>query len=309
MAASTLQAPKTKTPHVQSVQEGSRSPPTICAERDPETFLWLRMHNYRDNLGALDSVRFRQPAGANGQYLDVGCGPGTFTTEALLPRLRPCRLLVASDKSASMVAYARQHFTHPDVVYHQLDIELGDVEPLLARYGQFDRVYSFMTFHYVRDLERAYRNVFRLLVDGGEFVTVSFTGAAISDVWKRLCDMPQWKAFVPDPKQLLAERFCYNTPIPEEQIEANEKAALSAAGLEMVACSMYDSHWTTTDVDAWLNYYVPFFRLDANVPEGMRTHFRDTCRSLLQEASTTSPEGCSLRHSVLVIHAQKPTRS
>lgn len=305
MAASTLQFPKTKTPDVQAAQEVTEASPSICAERDPETFLWLGMHNYRDNLGALDSVRFRQPAGENSLHLDVGCGPGSFTTEALLPRLRPCRQLVATDKSASMVKYARQHYAVPDVVYHQLDIDLGDVEPLLARYGQFDRVYSFMTFHYVRDLERAYRNVFRLLVDGGEFVTVSFTGTAISDVWKRLCDMPQWKTFVPDPTQLLAEGFCFDGPIPEEQIAANEKAALHAAGLDMLCCSMYDSHWTMADEDAWLDYYVPFFKLDANVPEGMRNDFRNTCRSLLRDASTASPEGCSLRHSVLVVHAQK----
>lgn len=266
------------------------------------------MHNYRDNLGGLDSVRFRRQAGASSQHLDIGCGPGTFTTEALLPRLRPCRLLVASDKSASMVKYARKHFRTPGVEYQLLDIELGDVEPLLDRYGQFDRAYSFMTFHYVRDLKMAYRNVFRLLVDGGEFVAVSFTGTAISDVWKRLCDMPQWKAFVPDPRELLADRFCFDTPIPEGEIAANEKTALSAAGLDMVSCSMYDSHWTMADVDAWLDCYVPFFKLDANVPEAMRTDFRDTCRSLLQEASTTSPEGCSLRHSVIVVHAQKPTR-
>lgn len=285
------------------------------SERDPKTFLWLRMHNYRDNLKALDSVRFRRPATEDFQYLEVGCGPGNFTTEALLPRLRPCRRLVTTDKSASMVGYAREHFRdHRDVAYEVLDIECGGeaanhAECIVDTYGPFDRVYSFMTFHYVRDLEQAYRNVFLCLKDGGECLTVSFTGAAITDVWYRLCNAEEWKAFLPNPKQLLSERFCYSVPIPEERIASEERLAIAAAGMELVSCRMYDSVWTMPDLDSWLDCYVPFFRLDAQVPEEKRAAFFDACRSPLQEASTATPDGVGLRHSVIVVHTQKPYRN
>ncbi|KAL1441489.1 hypothetical protein MTO96_008461 [Rhipicephalus appendiculatus] len=92
-------------------------------ERDPKSFLWLKMHNYQDNLKALESTRFRRPATGDFQYLEIGCGPGNFTTEALLPRLRPCRRLVATDKSAAMVDYASSHFGQPDLVYDVLDVD------------------------------------------------------------------------------------------------------------------------------------------------------------------------------------------
>ncbi|XP_065307011.2 juvenile hormone acid O-methyltransferase-like [Dermacentor albipictus] len=291
-------------PSTRTCSSGSNS------ERDPKTFLWLRNHNYRDNLGALDSVRFRRPATEDFQYLDVGCGPGNFTAEALLPRLRPCRRLVATDKSASMVAYAREHFRdHREVAYDVLDIECGDhAECIVDTYGPFDRVYSFMTFHYVRDLEQAYRNVFLCLKDGGECLTVSFMGTAITDVWYRLWNAVEWKAYLPDPKQLFSERFCYSVPLPEERIASEEQLAIGAAGMELVSCRMHHASWTMPDLDSWLDCYVPFFRLDARVPEDKRGAFLDACRSLLRAASSATPEGVGLRHSVIVVHTQKPRR-
>ncbi|XP_077488978.1 juvenile hormone acid O-methyltransferase-like [Amblyomma americanum] len=278
-------------------------------ERDPRTFLWLREHNYRDNINAMDSVCFKQPRSANPQYLDVGSGPGNYTREVLLPRLRPYRQVVASDKSLSMMQFAKDNFSDPDVSYELLDIESDDYKRLLDEYGQFDRVYSFMTFHYVHDLDQAYRNVFRLLKDGGEFLAVSFTGAAITDVWHRLHGMEPWHRFMHDPRELLSERFYFTTPIPHKKIAENEERALCTAGLELASCRQYDSVWTLPNVDAWLDCYVPFFRLDSRVPSDMRGAFRDACRSLLQEASTPTPEGRGLRHSVIVVHAQKPLRS
>ncbi|XP_077485904.1 juvenile hormone acid O-methyltransferase-like [Amblyomma americanum] len=277
-------------------------------ERDPRTFLWLREHNYRDNLKALDSVQFRRPAEVGDQYLDVGCGPGNFVAEALLPRLGHCRRLIATDKAASMVEYAREHYPNPAVVYDVLDIERGDVQSFVGKYGLFDRVYSFMAFHYVNDLERAYRNVFLALKDGGEFMRVSFTGTAITDVWYQLCCTEEWKAFLSNPKKLLSQRFCYCAPIPMTEIADNEEKAAAAAGLELVSCQLYDSYWTKPDVDSWLDSYVPFFRLDSGVPAERRAAFREAFRSLLLKASMATPKGRDLRHSVIVVHAQKPPR-
>ncbi|KAK8779064.1 hypothetical protein V5799_019595 [Amblyomma americanum] len=355
-------------------------------ERDPRTFLWLREHNYRDNLKALDSVQFRRPAEVGDQYLDVGCGPGNFVAEALLPRLGHCRRLIATDKAASMVEYAREHYPNPAVVYDVLDIERGDVQSFVGKYGLFDRVYSFMAFHYVNDLERAYRNVFLALKDGGEFMRVSFTGTAITDVWYQLYCTEEWKAFLSfrsscvviitsidwesffllsaasgmdvtpltslytllnsrvhagmifrrkerhgfvmslcaasaisfliklpslcsqNPKKLLSQRFCYCAPIPLTEIADNEEKAVAAAGLELVSCQLYDSYWTKPDVDSWLDSYVPFFRLDSGVPAERRAAFREAFRSLLLKASIATPKGRDLRHSVIVVHAQKPPR-
>lgn len=280
-------------------------------ERDPKSFLWLKMHNYRDNLSALESTRFRRPATRDFQYLEIGCGPGNFTTEALLPRLRPCRRLVATDKSAAMVDYASSQFKQRDVVYDVLDIdcdfrnEMDGVNRIVDAYGQFDRVYSFMTFHYVRDLARAYRNVHCCLKQGGECLTVSFAGAAITDVWYRLYHSSKWRHWLPNPRHLLSDRFCYSEPIPE-MVATEEQHQIAASGMKLVSCRMYDTIWTMPDLDSWLECYVPFFGLIQYMPMEKRGAFLDTCRTLLSEASTSSPDGVGLRHTVIVVHTQKP---
>ncbi|KAH6927167.1 hypothetical protein HPB50_000095 [Hyalomma asiaticum] len=293
-------------------QPSSRSIDNTSDDRDPKSFLWLRKHNYRDNLRALEVARFRRPATRDSQYLEIGCGPGNFTAEALLPKLRPCRRLVATDKSDMMVNYASKYFQRPNVVYDIFDADCRSGDPDGARrivdaYGLFDRVYSFMAFHYVRDLTQAYRNVFSCLKKGGECLTVCFAGAAVTDVWYRLYNTRQWQPFLRNPRLLLSDRFCYSEPIPGT-VKKGELQEITAAGMELVSWRMYDSLWTMPDLDSWLECYVPFFGLEDRVPKEKLGAFRADLRSLLLESSTATPVGVGLRHSVIVVQTQKPSR-
>ncbi|KAH6927754.1 hypothetical protein HPB50_007763 [Hyalomma asiaticum] len=51
--------------------------------------------------------------------------------------------------------------------------------------------------------------------------------------------------------------------------------------------------------------YVPVFKLDARIPEEKRDTFRNECRALLEEKTTATAEGCSMRHSFVVVHLEK----
>ncbi|KAK8761756.1 hypothetical protein V5799_026977 [Amblyomma americanum] len=157
----------------------------------------MKANSYRENLKALDGVKFMRPARAQDQHLDLGCGPGSFLQDELLPRLRPCRRFVGADSSEDILHFARGNCLQPEVSFELLDVEKGDPQPLVDKYGPFDRVYSFLAFHYVRDLEKAYRNVHRLLKDGGECLVLYFTKTGIKDVWHHICEREEWKDFVP----------------------------------------------------------------------------------------------------------------
>ncbi|XP_037579881.1 uncharacterized protein LOC119462623 [Dermacentor silvarum] len=105
---------------------------------------------------------------------------------------------------------------------------------------------------------------------------------------------------------MFAERYCFDEPVDEEKLAALEKSAVTAAGLELVTCRTYSSTWTFPTADICLDAYVPFFKLDARVPEEKRAPFWNTWRTALHEASNSNSSGISLDCDVLVAHSQKP---
>jgi SAM-dependent methyltransferase len=86
------------------------------------------------------------------RVLDMGCGPGIVTTEALLPRLpEDFSVLVGADLSADMVQYASENYTHPKLRFTQFDLlkDLGFTSQLLP--SDFDKIFSFFCLHWVPD--------------------------------------------------------------------------------------------------------------------------------------------------------------
>ncbi|XP_077534403.1 uncharacterized protein LOC144146319 [Haemaphysalis longicornis] len=172
--------------------------------------------------------------------------------------------------------------------------------------GVPDFAASFLTFQYVWDLARAYKNVYRLLKDGGESLVVYFTRTAVTDVWYRVNQLEEWRDYTQDPSALLAERFRFDATVQDEELVANEKRAAIGAGLDMVDCHTLSAQWTFSSPNAVLDSYIPFYKLDAKVPMEKQFAFRDAWRCYLQEASTAATDGISFRYDLLVAHSQKP---
>ncbi|KAM7293039.1 juvenile hormone acid O-methyltransferase-like [Ixodes scapularis] len=135
----------------------------------PDSYAQRNTFQRKMNITALE---FFQPTLAhrpnlNQQFLDVGCGTGDFTKTELLPRCQPCQRIVATDTILKMIEYARKNFAHPQIAYEEHDIR-GDVSGLIAKYGQFDRVYSFYALNWVQDQTTALRNIGNLMKDDGD---------------------------------------------------------------------------------------------------------------------------------------------
>ncbi|KAH7944102.1 hypothetical protein HPB52_015579 [Rhipicephalus sanguineus] len=225
---------------------------TIEEGLDPVSFTYLKANMYREHQNVLEKVKFRQQQGDDWRYLDLGCGPGNFLKEILLPRLRPCKCVVAVDSSRQMLSYAQQHHDAHEVFFELLDIEHGNPNEIVAKYGQFDRVYAFLIFHFVKDLNQAYRNVYQLLRQGGECLAVNFMRTGISDVWHQIYEKEAWKEYVPNPVEVLSKRFCFNEEVPHKALVTDEMNAVAAAGLDIVDCHTYTSQWIFPTADAWL---------------------------------------------------------
>ncbi|KAL3210490.1 hypothetical protein MRX96_008730 [Rhipicephalus microplus] len=215
---------------------------------------------HAENLRALDAVRFSQPAiHADQQYLDVGCGSGSFTKEALLPRVRPeCRRIVAVDRCKKGASS--------------------------ERYGAFDRVYSFLTFHYVADITKAYGNVCKLLKQGGECLVLSVVKADAIDVWNEVYQMEEWNALIINPASLFPGMVHSDSAIRSaEQLASHTRESISTAGLHCLTYYRYNSRWVFRRMEDYVDAFMSSFKAHNGVPPEKQSTLRDVWIDLFQK--------------------------
>lgn len=111
--------------------------------------------------------RTRFPATLSG--LDIGTGTGRilfkFSSSFPATRLHGCDLAFDMVKQASRKALGQTtYLTSPQPLFLQ-----ADAEHLPYKAASFDLVISNLSFQWVPDLGQAFREVYRLLVPGGEF--------------------------------------------------------------------------------------------------------------------------------------------
>ncbi|KAG0444544.1 hypothetical protein HPB47_013675 [Ixodes persulcatus] len=129
------------------------------------------------------------------QFLDVGCGTGDFTRDHLLPRCTPLRRMVAVDVSEDMVEYAKKNFAHPNICYDVLDISGNGVAYFVKRYGQFDRVYSFLCLQRTSNQEAVLKNIAGLLKPGGGCLLLFGASTGVMRLNKTLATMDHWEKY------------------------------------------------------------------------------------------------------------------
>nr|XP_054923432.1 juvenile hormone acid O-methyltransferase-like [Dermacentor andersoni] len=131
------------------------------------------------------------------QYLDVGCGPGNFTRNYLLSLCPPTlKKLVASDNSEAMLDYARMVHAHPKIDHRLLDIAVDDdVSRFIAEEGRFERVYSFLAFHWIQNRAAALKNIERLMTPGGECLVIYNPYPSPALLYRALLESKSWAKY------------------------------------------------------------------------------------------------------------------
>lgn len=139
----------------------------MYCEYDKESFFeqYAQMPRSREGLSAAGEWHQLQPLfpPLKGlRVLDLGCGYGwhcRFAAE------QGAVQVLGIDLSEKMLAQAGQRNPHPNILYRQCGI-------LEYEYPErsWDLVISNLALHYVEDLERVYRQVFRTLRPGGCFL-------------------------------------------------------------------------------------------------------------------------------------------
>lgn len=180
-----------------------RSSSAFLQKELPKIYDEVRIHDQTSSgllLRNWQAAFFTGPKGDGNsieQYLEIGCGPGNFTRDHLLPLCPPSmRRLVAVDNSYAMIDYAVREYGHPKIEHRMLDIAIDDqVSQFIAIEGQFDRVYSFLTLHWIHDKAAALRNVERLLTTGGECLIVFNPHPGPLQLSKAMTNCDRWKEY------------------------------------------------------------------------------------------------------------------
>ena len=102
------------------------------------------------------------------RVLELGCGGGSYASETA-QFVGPTGHVSAIDISADQIAAARKRCGR----FGWVKFQIGNVLDLPYQDGEFDAVYSVQVLEYVDDLGKAFREIHRVLRDGGRFVNIS----------------------------------------------------------------------------------------------------------------------------------------
>ncbi|KAG0428766.1 hypothetical protein HPB47_024262 [Ixodes persulcatus] len=241
--------------------------------------------------------------GDHGQILDLGCGTGDFTRNGLLPRCLPCRRIVAVDSSHDMIDYASKHFAHPNICYDVLDAA-GDVSGLVERYGQFDRVYSFFALHFVKDQEKALKNIARLMRPGGECLLLFCSRSTGMQVLRAIGTMERWRKHADLCESLVPASVDL---VDKEDIVAYFSGLLSAANLKPTTCKVTFERRKNIVLDDLIRFHLSVCPILPLLEEQEKAYLAEDIAQQLRKWMAEDELGSSwISAQVVLVHAFKP---
>ncbi|XP_049527828.1 juvenile hormone acid O-methyltransferase-like isoform X1 [Dermacentor silvarum] len=274
---------------------------------DVEGYNGFEHHTAKEDLDALRRIRFHGKPRDCHRYLDIGCGPGTFTKDYLVSSSLPCKTILAIDKSPSMIDFAKRNSVHDNVEYRVFDFGGSDVAELLNAYGHFDRIYSLLCFHYVKDQPKAYRDIAQLLTpNGGECLVTSGVACEPVDAWLHLHLMERWRDVIPDPRLLYSNQFRFDFDKNMSDVESEMRSVVSEAGLTCIECSVYETQWPFPDVKSCVDAFFEAFELFKSVPPSDVDDAKKDWTRILDHCSGQGPGAFAMKITLYCVHAQSP---
>lgn len=224
------------------------------------------------------------------QILDAGCGSGRVTAELL--KAFPQAKVTAIDASQNMVEEARKTLASfgDRVTVEQVDLlDLADAETV-------DVIFSTAVFHWIKDHDRLFANLFHALRPGG-LLLAQFGGGPNLKLLRERADqvriLPEFAAFFQDWKRV------WEYPGPELEAER-----LRRAGFTEIVAGLEEAPTTFPDEDTFRAFCATVTLLPYMEPlsADLQDAFLDP---VVAEAAKDTP-AFTLDYWRLNVHARKP---
>ncbi|KAF8778193.1 hypothetical protein HNY73_014938 [Argiope bruennichi] len=129
---------------------------------------------------------------SNDTVLDIGCGKHLNLATALLEKFSKVKSVVNIDRNPEIVVHARRLIRRKILKCHVADIE--DRDSLEGFEGRINKVISTYTFHHIRKIKEAFRNVHLVLRPGGEAGFLFYIRSGAHEWLTEMLSKPKWKA-------------------------------------------------------------------------------------------------------------------
>lgn len=230
------------------------------------------------------------PLRGDENILDAGCGSGRVTAELL--RAFPKAKVLAVDASANMVEQARKTLAEfaGRVTAEQVDLLHLSIDK------EVDAIFSTAVFHWIKDHDRLFANLFRALRPGGLLLAQCGGGPNLKRLGersKRAQKLPEFAPFFENWQRV------WEYPGPELTAER-----LRRAGFEQIQTALEEAPTTLPDEQTFRAFCAtitlgPYIE---RLPEDLQDHFLD---QIVGEAAQDKPP-FTLDYWRLNIEAHRP---
>lgn len=241
------------------------------------------------------------------QCLDIGCGPGTFTREHLLPSLPAgCQMLVAADNSEAMLKTARAKSPHDKITFKYLDIVNDDcVASFIKDNGCFQMVFSFGALHWIQDQRNAVKNIAKLVAPGGECFVVFASNIILFDIYAGMMKSPVWGKYSEHIKKLVPVTHGMDVMT----LRSYMASLVDDANLIPLTCEVFTPTLNLkVTAEEMADFYTtanPIYNL---ITDEQKEELKKFTRAFLDRLPTTSSGTLLVDLERLVIHAYKPRK-